>query len=180
MYNCGGAALTVYQTDDRERVNCAQFSYGDLYFAIGTGSGEIILHSATTNLPSKLPPQDTSGITDVKFTPLKKHYLGSCGEDGCVNVWDINMRKVVASFPQHNAPASGIHFSPVNQLLLASVGLDCKVLFFDTNDRRYVIIGNAESVMCGDAHIMLLRRIIHILQDCKANSGFCTTYQRII
>lgn len=44
--------FSCYQ-DHKEEVTCVSFNGGDSYIASGSTSGDIILHSITTNLSSK-------------------------------------------------------------------------------------------------------------------------------
>ena len=71
-------------------------------------------------------------IHAIQYSRFKKALLGSVSDDGALNVWDTNTKKIVVSFPdEHTAPAMGLSFSPMNDMLLATVGLDKRIIFYD-------------------------------------------------
>ena len=60
-------------------------------------------------------------------------------DDGAVNLWDINTRRMLHSFTNsHIAPATGLNFSPINDILLMSVGLDKRIVCYDTQGKKLV------------------------------------------
>ena len=76
-------------------------------------------------------------IHALHYSRFKKALLGSVSDDGAMNIWDTNTKKIVASFPdQHRAPATDICFSPMNDMLLASTGLDKKIIFYDVLGKK--------------------------------------------
>ena len=79
----------------------------------------------------------SQAVRDVQFSYFKKSLLGAVSDDGALNLWDCNTRKIIASFSSdHKAPATGLSFSPVNDMLLASVGLDKKIVFYDVQGKK--------------------------------------------
>ncbi|XP_056138008.1 protein NEDD1 isoform X2 [Lampris incognitus] len=123
--------------DHKEEVTCVSFNANDSYIASGSTSGEIILHSLTTNLSSKAFGHGTNQpIHDLKLSTLKRSLLGTVSDSGTVVLWDSNTQKELHVFEgAHKAPASGLAFSPVSELLFVTVGLDKKIICYDTVSR---------------------------------------------
>ncbi|KAJ8381920.1 hypothetical protein SKAU_G00026980 [Synaphobranchus kaupii] len=123
--------------DHKEEVTCVSFNGSDSYIASGSTSGDIILHSVTTNLSSKpfgLGPNQP--IHDLKYSYVKKSLLGSVSDSGAVVLWDANTQKALHVFEgAHKAPSSGLSFSPANDLLFVTVGLDKKIICYDTSSK---------------------------------------------
>ncbi|KAJ8261980.1 hypothetical protein GJAV_G00160710 [Gymnothorax javanicus] len=123
--------------DHKEEVTCVSFNGNDSYIASGSTSGDIILHSVTTNLSSKPfgrgPDQP---IHDLKYSYVKRSLLGSVSDSGTVVLWDANRQKELHVFEgSHKAPSSGLAFSPANDLLFVTVGLDKKIICYDTSSK---------------------------------------------
>ncbi|XP_007238149.2 protein NEDD1 [Astyanax mexicanus] len=120
--------------DHKEEVTCVSFNGGDSYIASGSTSGDIILHSITTNLSSKpFGHGPNEPVHDLKYSLIKRSLLGSVSDSGSVVLWDANTQKEVHTFEgAHKAPASGLSFSPANDLLFITVGLDKKIVCYDT------------------------------------------------
>ncbi|XP_072519324.1 protein NEDD1 [Salminus brasiliensis] len=120
--------------DHKEEVTCVSFNGGDSYIASGSSSGDIILHSITTNLSSKpFGHGPNEPIHDLKYSLIKRSLLGSVSDSGSVVLWDANTQKELHTFEgAHKAPASGLTFSPANDLLFITVGLDKKIVCYDT------------------------------------------------
>ncbi|XP_055789783.1 protein NEDD1-like isoform X3 [Salvelinus fontinalis] len=123
--------------DHNEEVTCVSFNGSDSYIASGSTSGDIILHSITTNLSSKAFGHGTNQpIHDLKYSVVKRSLLGSVSDSGSVVLWDANTQKELHEFDgAHKAPASGLAFSPANDLLFVTVGLDKKIICYDTSSK---------------------------------------------
>ncbi|KAM9572170.1 protein NEDD1-like isoform 3-T3 [Salvelinus alpinus] len=123
--------------DHNEEVTCVSFNGSDSYIASGSTSGDIILHSITTNLSSKAFGHGTNQpIHDLKYSVVKRSLLGSVSDSGSVVLWDANTQKELHVFDgAHKAPASGLAFSPANDLLFVTVGLDKKIICYDTSSK---------------------------------------------
>ncbi|KAI5105378.1 protein NEDD1 [Silurus meridionalis] len=123
--------------DHKEEVTCVSFNGGDSYIASGSTSGDIILHSITTNLSSKaFGHGPNEPIRDLKYSLIKRSLLGSVSDSGSVVLWDANTQKELHTFEgAHKAPASGLAFSPANDLLFITVGLDKKIVCYDTSSK---------------------------------------------
>ncbi|XP_072511748.1 protein NEDD1 isoform X2 [Notamacropus eugenii] len=123
--------------DHKNEVTCVTFNWNDCYIASGSISGEIILHSLTTNL-SSTPFGHGNGqsVRQLKYSLFKKSLLGSVSDNGMVTLWDANSQSPYHNFEcSHKAPASGIAFSPVNDLLLVTIGLDKRIILYDTTSK---------------------------------------------
>uniref|UniRef100_A0A1A8RL72 Neural cell expressed, developmentally down-regulated 1 n=1 Tax=Nothobranchius rachovii TaxID=451742 RepID=A0A1A8RL72_9TELE len=123
--------------DHKEEVTCVSFNANDSCVASGSTSGDLVLHSLTTNLSSRAfghgPNQP---IHDLRMSPVKRSLLGSVSDSGTVVLWDANTQKELHTFDgSHKAPGSGLVFSPTSELLVVSVGLDKKIVFYDTASR---------------------------------------------
>ncbi|XP_069085627.1 protein NEDD1-like isoform X2 [Pleurodeles waltl] len=133
--------------DHKDEVTCVRFNGNDGYIASGSTSGEIILHSVTTNLSSApFGHGSTQPIRHLKYSVIKKSLLGSVSDSGNVTLWDVNSQNSCHIFDSaHKAPATEICFSPVNDLLFATTGLDKRIIFYDTASKKVVKAAVAES-----------------------------------
>ncbi|KAG5845771.1 protein NEDD1 isoform X1 [Anguilla anguilla] len=123
--------------DHKEEVTCVSFNGSDNYIASGSTSGDIILHSITTNLSSKpFGLGSNQPIHDLRYSYVKRSLLGSISDSGAVVLWDANTQKELHVFEgSHKAPCSGLAFSPANDLLFVTVGLDKKIICYDTSSK---------------------------------------------
>ncbi|NXG65229.1 NEDD1 protein, partial [Hemiprocne comata] len=130
----------VYRSlkDHTDEVTCVAYNWNDCYIASGSLSGEIILHSVTTNLSSApFGYGSRQPIRHLKYSSFKKSLLGSVSDSGNVTLWDVNSQIPYHNFENtHKAPASEICFSPVNKLLLVTVGLDKRIILYDTSSKK--------------------------------------------
>ncbi|NWW42219.1 NEDD1 protein, partial [Pedionomus torquatus] len=124
--------------DHKDEVTCVTYNWNDCYIASGSLSGEIILHSVTTNLSSTpFGYSNRQPIRHLKYSSFKKSLLGSVSDSGIVTLWDVNSQNPYHNFENtHKAPASEICFSPVNKLLLVTVGLDKRIILYDTSSKK--------------------------------------------
>ncbi|NXM68872.1 NEDD1 protein, partial [Serilophus lunatus] len=124
--------------DHKDEVTCVSYNWNDGYIASGSLSGEIILHSVTTNLSSSAFGYGSrQPVRHLKYSSFKKSLLGSVSDSGNVTLWDVNSQNPYHNFENtHKAPASEICFSPVNKLLLVTVGLDKRVILYDTLSKK--------------------------------------------
>ncbi|XP_020384860.1 protein NEDD1 isoform X1 [Rhincodon typus] len=123
--------------DHREEVSSVCFNWNDYYIASGSRSGDIIVHSVTTNISSApFGHGKSQPVQNLKYSIFKKALLGSVHDSGAVTLWDVNTQQPYHTFENaHKAPASGLCFSPVNDLLFATVGLDKKINCYDTSSK---------------------------------------------
>ncbi|XP_030335902.1 protein NEDD1 [Strigops habroptila] len=130
----------VYRSlkDHKDEVTCVTYNWNDGYIASGSLSGEIILHSVTTNLSSTpFGYGSRQPVRHLKYSSFKKSLLGSVSDSGNVTLWDVNSQNPYHNFENaHKAPASEICFSPVNKLLLVTVGLDKRIILYDTSSKK--------------------------------------------
>ncbi|XP_065526990.1 protein NEDD1 isoform X3 [Lathamus discolor] len=130
----------VYRSlkDHKDEVTCITYNGNDSYIASGSLSGEIILHSVTTNLSSTpFGYGSRQPVRHLKYSSFKKSLLGSVSDSGNVTLWDVNSQNPYHNFENaHKAPASEICFSPVNKLLLVTVGLDKRIILYDTSSKK--------------------------------------------
>ncbi|AWP09027.1 putative protein NEDD1 [Scophthalmus maximus] len=120
--------------DHREEVTCVTFNANDSYVASGSTSGDLVLHSLTTNLSSRAFGHGSNQpVHDLRLSTLRRSLLGSVSDSGTVVLWDSNTQKELHVFDgAHKAPGSGLAFSPASELLVVSVGLDKKIVCYDT------------------------------------------------
>ncbi|XP_068452655.1 protein NEDD1 [Clinocottus analis] len=120
--------------DHKEEVTCVSFNANDSYIASGSTSGDLVLHSLTTNLSSKAFGHGSNQpVHALRLSPLRRSLLGSVSSSGTVVLWDSNTQKEIHVFEAaHKAPGSGLAFSPASELLVVSVGLDKKIVCYDT------------------------------------------------
>ncbi|XP_072418519.1 protein NEDD1 isoform X2 [Chiloscyllium punctatum] len=123
--------------DHKDEVSSVCFNWNDYYIASGSRSGDIIVHSVTTNISSApFGHGKTQPVQNLKYSIFKKALLGSVHDSGAVTLWDVNTQQPYHAFENaHKAPASGLCFSPVNDLLFATVGLDKKINCYDTSSK---------------------------------------------
>ncbi|XP_012590481.1 PREDICTED: protein NEDD1 isoform X2 [Condylura cristata] len=126
--------------DHKGEVTCVTYNWNDCYIASGSISGEIILHSVTTNLSSTpFGHGSNQSVRHLKYSLFKKSLLGSVTDNGIVTLWDVNSQSPYHNFDStHKAPASGICFSPVNELLFVTIGLDKRIILYDTSSKKLV------------------------------------------
>ncbi|KAM6424865.1 protein NEDD1 isoform 2-T3 [Rhynochetos jubatus] len=124
--------------DHKDEVTCVAYNWNGCYVASGSLSGEIILHSVTTNLSSTpFGHGSRQPVRHLKYSSFKKSLLGSVSDSGNVTLWDVNTQTPYHNFENtHKAPASEICFSPVNKLLLVTVGLDKRIILYDTSSKK--------------------------------------------
>ncbi|NXM42670.1 NEDD1 protein, partial [Gymnorhina tibicen] len=124
--------------DHKDEVTCVAYNWNDGYIASGSLSGEIILHSVTTNFSSTpFGYGSRQPIRHLKYSSFKKSLLGTVSDSGNVTLWDVNSQNPYHNFENtHKAPASEICFSPVNKLLLVTVGLDKRIILYDTLSKK--------------------------------------------
>lgn len=120
--------------DHKEDVTCVSFNANDSSIASGSTSGDLVLHSLTTNVSSRpFGHGINQPINELRLSPLKRSLLGSISDSGTMVLWDANTQKEIHVFDSsHKAPASGLVFSPASELLVVSVGLDKKIICYDT------------------------------------------------
>ncbi|NXM81177.1 NEDD1 protein, partial [Oenanthe oenanthe] len=124
--------------EHKDEVTCVAYNWNDGYVVSGSLSGEIILHSVTTNLSSSpFGYGSRQPIRHLKYSSFKKSLLGTVSDSGNVTLWDVNSQNPYHNFENtHKAPASEICFSPVNKLLLVTVGLDKRIILYDTLSKK--------------------------------------------
>uniref|UniRef100_A0A8C7XET5 NEDD1 gamma-tubulin ring complex targeting factor n=1 Tax=Oryzias sinensis TaxID=183150 RepID=A0A8C7XET5_9TELE len=123
--------------DHKEEVTCVTFNASDSRIISGSTSGDLVIHSLTTNLSSQAFGHGSEHpIHDLRLSTVKRSLLGTVSDSGAVVLWDSNTQKELHAFDgAHRAPASGVAFSPTNDLLVVSVGLDKKIVCYDTASR---------------------------------------------
>nr|XP_034983423.1 protein NEDD1 isoform X1 [Zootoca vivipara] len=133
--------------DHRDEITSVTFNWNDCYIASGSMSGEIILHSLTTNLSSTpFGFGSSQPIRHLKYSSFKKALLGSVSDSGSVTLWDVNSQTPYHNFESaHKAPAYEICFSPISELLLVTVGLDKRIILYDTTSKKQLKTLVAES-----------------------------------
>uniref|UniRef100_A0A3B5MBT2 NEDD1 gamma-tubulin ring complex targeting factor n=1 Tax=Xiphophorus couchianus TaxID=32473 RepID=A0A3B5MBT2_9TELE len=120
--------------DHKEEVTCVSFNANDSCIVSGSTSGDLVLHSLTTNLSSRAFGHGSNQpIHDLRLSTVKRSLLGSVSDSGTMVLWDANTQRELQMFDgAHKAPGSGLAFSPTSDLLVVSVGLDKKIICYDT------------------------------------------------
>ncbi|XP_032437026.1 protein NEDD1 isoform X3 [Xiphophorus hellerii] len=120
--------------DHKEEVTCVSFNANDSCIVSGSTSGDLVLHSLTTNLSSRAFGHGSNQpIHDLRLSTVKRSLLGSVSDSGTMVLWDANTQRELQVFDgAHKAPGSGLAFSPTSDLLVVSVGLDKKIVCYDT------------------------------------------------
>ncbi|XP_054876628.1 protein NEDD1 isoform X2 [Poeciliopsis prolifica] len=120
--------------DHKEEVTCVSFNSNDSCIVSGSTSGDLVLHSLTTNLSSRAFGHGSNQpIHDLRLSAVKRSLLGSISDGGSMVLWDANTQRELQVFDgAHKAPGSGLAFSPTSDLLVVSVGLDKKIICYDT------------------------------------------------
>ncbi|XP_067683678.1 protein NEDD1-like [Haliotis asinina] len=147
VWDLKGKKLKTSFKEHKGPVTCTQFNWNDSYIASGSESGEIILHNFVTGQSSSplLAPK-SEAIRQLQYNYYKKSLLGSASDDGSINLWDTNTRRLLHSFNKvHMAPATGLAFSPLNEMLMLSVGLDQKLVCYDLQGKRTLKTITADS-----------------------------------
>lgn len=126
--------------DHKGPVSCVRFNANDSHIASGSESGEIIVYNVVTGQGCRpMTAPKVQAIRQLQFNAVKKSLLGSVSEDGAVNLWDINTRRLLHGYSDaHIASATGLKFSPLNDILLLSVGLDKRIICFDVQSKKQV------------------------------------------
>ncbi|XP_046841301.1 protein NEDD1-like [Xenia sp. Carnegie-2017] len=131
-----------------DAISCVTFNWNDTSVAVGTTKGDIVLNSLSTSLTS-MPMRllNTQVLSTITFSDslrhsiftIQKSLLGSVSDDGALNIWDTNTKKISCSFHDgHAAPAMDLSFSPMNDMLLATVGLDKRIVFYDILGKKII------------------------------------------
>ncbi|XP_064275859.1 protein NEDD1 isoform X1 [Passer domesticus] len=130
--------------EHKDEITCVAYNWNDGYIVSGSLSGEIILHSVTTNLSSSpfgygsrqveaflqdLPTcltlesvcltkladiQVPQPIRHLKYSSLKKSLLGTVSDSGNVTLWDVNSQN-----PYHNF--ENTHKAPASEICFSPV-----------------------------------------------------------
>ncbi|XP_062617697.1 protein NEDD1-like [Saccostrea cucullata] len=126
--------------DHKGPVSCVLFNANASHIASGSESGEIIVYNVVTGQGCRpMTAPKVQAIRQLQFNAVKKSLLGSVSEDGAVNLWDINTRRLLHTYSTaHIASATGLKFSPLNDILLLSVGLDKRMICFDIQSKKQV------------------------------------------
>ncbi|XP_005096624.1 protein NEDD1 isoform X2 [Aplysia californica] len=121
-------------------ITVARWNWNDTCIALGSEKGEIVLCNVITGVVnSPLVTPSTQAIRQLLYNPYRKASLVSASEDGAVNFWDTNTRRLVHSFKSvHQAPARDLAFSPINDCLMVSVGLDKRCVFYDIQNKKSI------------------------------------------
>ncbi|CAL1531705.1 unnamed protein product [Lymnaea stagnalis] len=121
-------------------VTAARWNWNDTYIALASENGEIILlNVVTSQVSSPLTTPSNQAINQMKYNPYRKASLVTTSNDGVVNFWDTNTRRLLHSFTNtHQAPAKDLAFSPINDFLMVSVGLDKRAVFYDVQNKSSV------------------------------------------
>ncbi|KAL5013981.1 hypothetical protein ScPMuIL_008251 [Solemya velum] len=147
LWDLKGKKVKKSYKDHKSAVTCACFNWNDTYIASGSDTGEVILHNVITGQASSpLIGPKVQAIRQLQYNKYKKSLLGSVSDDGAVNLWDTNTRRLVHNFSNgHIAPATGLAFSQINEILMISVGLDKKIIFYDLHNKMPVKTMTVES-----------------------------------
>ncbi|KAI1239029.1 hypothetical protein IHE44_0012130 [Lamprotornis superbus] len=89
--------------EHKDEVTCVAYNWNDGYVVSGSLSGEIILHSVTTNLSSSpFGYGSRQPVRHLKYSSFKKSLLGTVSDSGnifCVEKSNLLLTTIVADFP---------------------------------------------------------------------------------
>lgn len=121
-------------------VTAVRWNWNNNNIAAGNKNGEIILYNIVTGQSSRpLVGRSTQAIQQLKYNPYKKAMLVATSDDGAVNLWDTNTRRLLRNFDQtHHASAKDVAFSPINDIFMVSVGLDKKAVFYNLENKTAI------------------------------------------
>ncbi len=63
-----------------------------------------------------------------------ENLLGTAGDDGFVNLFDISQKKLLSAFAQ-KASVRDVVFSPSNKHIMCSAGLEKSIYLYDINEK---------------------------------------------
>lgn len=79
-------------------------------------------------------------VQQLQYSYTKKSLLAAVLDNGQVNLWDTNTRRLIQSFTDtHKAPVMGVAFSPINEMLMITAGLDKRINCYDVSTRKYAL-----------------------------------------
>ena len=130
-------------------VNCCRFSKNGRYLATASTDSNIFLYElhegkGRTMFGSNDEPNvenwsnvgklkgHQSDVIDIAFSPDDK-YLASASYDNLVNVWDVEMKQIVATLKGHQSFVKGVAWDPIGKFL-ATQGDDKSVIIWRVDD----------------------------------------------
>ena len=129
-------------------VTCCTFNFNDKIVASSSDKGEIILTEVSSGSASApLVGIGTDRINCLGYSFFTHSLLASGDGSGSVSLWDVNDRKLLKSFTDHNLPATSLSFSPLNDMLLCSTGLDKRIIFYDVCYKKIVKTINTDEAL---------------------------------
>ncbi|RUS91257.1 hypothetical protein EGW08_000969, partial [Elysia chlorotica] len=141
IYDRKVKSITKSYKNQSSSVSAVRWNWNNKCIAAGTESGEIILYNIVTGQASSpLSGRSTQVHTKKKnYNPYKKAMLVATSDDGGVNLWDTNTRRLIRNFDQtHHASAKDVAFSPINDIFMVSVGLDKRAIFYNLENKTSI------------------------------------------
>ncbi|GBG83488.1 hypothetical protein CBR_g37200 [Chara braunii] len=110
-------------------------------------SGDLLLHNLQTGTrATEIKDPQRQALRALEYSPHRRSFLVTAGDEGTVNIWDTNSRGLKATWPKkHSAPATGVCFSPTDAKFVVSAGLDKRLIFYDITNKTPVSTVVAEA-----------------------------------
>ncbi|GAB5363076.1 hypothetical protein AAMO2058_000852500 [Amorphochlora amoebiformis] len=127
-------------------VNCMCFGRADMLLASGADDGRVLIHNVKHNTMNQLAPDrvrseaSTSPVSAIRFAHVRKNLVGATSDNGYLRIWDSNTSKIVITFKNHIAPATGFAFSKKHRALVCSCSFDQTLRFFDMTKGKNINI----------------------------------------
>lgn len=144
LWNIKSNQLIKVLGKHKSRVNSVSFSINKTHIASASDDGDVMLHNIENYKSYYLPINENikivDSITKIKFSPLQERVLAHCGDSGNVSIWDTARLDLLKIYNSHSTTCNDIIFNPKDKNSLCSGGLDKKMVIYDLNSNRYILM----------------------------------------